>query len=168
MLQSTKGPFKMLGTVVQYDRKERTGRVFCKETDCTFRLLPNPNAHFRTELRIGDVVEFSLKARGGVEHAILKRLTVTSGAASTAKWMSEEAKPKPAKLKPPPQAASKDQCGHCGKWMVPRLVTDQGHAIRSLCPFCGELHKDFPPEAPRTPFWIRVVGTLLGGSPFGR
>lgn len=158
----------MQGTVIQYDSDARTGRVYCKETDCTFRLLPDPSAILRTDLRIGDVVEFNLEARGGVEHAVLRKLTATSGATVIANFMREEPRAKRVNPKPPAMAASKDQCGHCGKWMVPRLVTYQGQARRSLCPFCGELHKDFPPEAPRTGIWMRLFGTLLGGSPFQR
>lgn len=37
----------------------------------------------------------------------------------------------------------RDTCAHCGKKMVPRLVTYQGTPQKSLCPYCGEIHKDF-------------------------
>lgn len=37
----------------------------------------------------------------------------------------------------------RDTCAHCGKKMVPRLVTYQGAPQKSLCPYCGEIHKDF-------------------------
>ena len=34
-------------------------------------------------------------------------------------------------------------CTHCGKKMIPRLVTYRGRPTKSLCPFCGETFKDF-------------------------
>ena len=34
-------------------------------------------------------------------------------------------------------------CGHCGKKMVPRIITSQGALSKSVCPFCGGTHKDF-------------------------
>lgn len=36
-------------------------------------------------------------------------------------------------------------CGHCGKAMVPRLITYRGSPRKSLCPFCGETHNNFGP-----------------------
>jgi cold shock CspA family protein/predicted RNA-binding Zn-ribbon protein involved in translation (DUF1610 family) len=34
-------------------------------------------------------------------------------------------------------------CPHCGKMMVPRLMTFKGEPQKSLCPFCGGVYKDF-------------------------
>lgn len=34
-------------------------------------------------------------------------------------------------------------CPHCGKKMVPRLITYQGSIQKSVCPFCGGTYKDF-------------------------
>ncbi len=36
-------------------------------------------------------------------------------------------------------------CPHCGKKMVPRLITYQGSLQESLCPFCGGVYKKFSP-----------------------
>lgn len=36
-------------------------------------------------------------------------------------------------------------CPHCGKKMVPRLITYRGSLIESLCPFCGGVYKKFSP-----------------------
>lgn len=44
-----------------------------------------------------------------------------------------------------PSGRSDDRvtCGHCGKKMVPRIITDRGSLSKSVCPFCGGTHKDF-------------------------
>lgn len=34
-------------------------------------------------------------------------------------------------------------CPHCGKKMIPRLITYQGNPQKSLCPFCGGIYKEF-------------------------
>lgn len=34
-------------------------------------------------------------------------------------------------------------CQHCGKKMIPRIVTSGGVPIHSLCPFCGKTYKKF-------------------------
>lgn len=34
-------------------------------------------------------------------------------------------------------------CPHCGKKMIPRLITYQGNPQKSLCPFCGGVYKEF-------------------------
>ncbi|SFS31310.1 'Cold-shock' DNA-binding domain-containing protein [Succinivibrio dextrinosolvens] len=35
-------------------------------------------------------------------------------------------------------------CPNCGRKIVPRLVTNQGQAEKSLCPYCGAKVKTFP------------------------
>lgn len=34
-------------------------------------------------------------------------------------------------------------CAHCGKKMVPRIITYNGEPRKSVCPYCGGIHKDF-------------------------
>jgi cold shock CspA family protein/predicted RNA-binding Zn-ribbon protein involved in translation (DUF1610 family) len=34
-------------------------------------------------------------------------------------------------------------CPHCGKKMVPRIITNRGEVSKSVCPFCGGTFKDF-------------------------
>lgn len=34
-------------------------------------------------------------------------------------------------------------CPHCGKKMVPRIITYRGEPQKSICPFCGETYKKF-------------------------
>ena len=34
-------------------------------------------------------------------------------------------------------------CPGCGKTIVPRIITDHGVAVRSVCPFCGGEVEDF-------------------------
>jgi len=34
-------------------------------------------------------------------------------------------------------------CTHCGKKMVPRIITYRGEPSKSVCPFCGGTYKDF-------------------------
>lgn len=36
------------------------------------------------------------------------------------------------------------ECRHCGKRMVPRIITMQGMLRKSVCPFCGGTHQSFP------------------------
>jgi len=61
---------------------------------------------------------------------------------------------------PAPRRDSSDDratCAHCGKKMVPRLITGpplvHGRGgwtpvpKRSVCPFCGQTHQTFPPSA---------------------
>lgn len=36
------------------------------------------------------------------------------------------------------------ECRHCGKRMVPRIITMQGMLRKSVCPFCGGTHQLFP------------------------
>lgn len=54
------------------------------------------------------------------------------------------------KKAPPRESTSvrfddRETCKHCGKKMVPRLVTYEGKATKSLCPYCGKTHKTFGP-----------------------
>ena len=34
-------------------------------------------------------------------------------------------------------------CQHCGKKMVPRVITYRGEPQKSICPYCAGIHKDF-------------------------
>lgn len=34
-------------------------------------------------------------------------------------------------------------CLHCGKKIVPRIISYQGSIQKSVCPFCGGVYKDF-------------------------
>lgn len=35
------------------------------------------------------------------------------------------------------------ECAHCGRRMVPRLITAYGELKESVCPFCGGTFRDF-------------------------
>jgi cold shock protein len=37
----------------------------------------------------------------------------------------------------------RETCDHCGKKMVPRIISYQGAVQRSVCPYCGETHRRF-------------------------
>lgn len=50
------------------------------------------------------------------------------------------------------------KCGHCGKKMVPRILSYQGQVERSVCPFCGGTYRHF--LAPATSLWRWMV---IGG-----
>lgn len=41
----------------------------------------------------------------------------------------------------------REQCGRCGKLMVPRIITCNGVLERSVCPFCGGTHRQFLRES---------------------
>jgi cold shock protein len=43
----------------------------------------------------------------------------------------------------PARGDERETCEHCGKKMVPRLITYQGQVQRSVCPYCGETHRRF-------------------------
>ena len=61
--------------------------------------------------------------------------------------------------KPDSSQSSRDEretCGSCGKKMIPRIITGpplvHGHGgwtpvpKKSVCPFCGNMHRKFPPS----------------------
>jgi CspA family cold shock protein len=52
-------------------------------------------------------------------------------------------------------------CRHCGKRIVPRIITNQGVLTRSVCPFCGEIAKDFRPWWPYVLIFAAVVLIFL-------
>lgn len=35
------------------------------------------------------------------------------------------------------------ECRHCGRRMVPRIITERGSLVESVCPFCGGVHMTF-------------------------
>lgn len=39
-------------------------------------------------------------------------------------------------------------CRHCGKRIVPRIITAGGELSQSVCPFCGGTIRDFPSRWP--------------------
>lgn len=47
-------------------------------------------------------------------------------------------------------------CPHCGKKMVPRIITDRGSLSKSVCPFCGGTYKDFG--------WCFIATAVYGDS----
>jgi cold shock protein len=49
-------------------------------------------------------------------------------------------------------------CQHCGKKIVPRIITDRGVLRRSVCPFCGGTVKNFRSW---WPFVVVLVAALL-------
>jgi cold shock CspA family protein len=53
------------------------------------------------------------------------------------------------------------KCGHCGKKMVPRILSYQGQVERSIFPFCGESHRDFLAPATSLLRWIVIGGFAL-------
>lgn len=46
----------------------------------------------------------------------------------------------------PSVPSDKVQCRHCERNMVPRVLTQKGHATKSICPFCGNTHRNFQLE----------------------
>jgi CspA family cold shock protein len=56
-------------------------------------------------------------------------------------------------------AGSRDDrltCPHCGKRMVPRIITDHGSLSHSVCPFCGGTIKSF------RSWWPLIIIASLG------
>lgn len=47
-------------------------------------------------------------------------------------------------------------CDHCGRRMVPRIISYQGQVERSVCPFCAETYCSFS-----TPGWLWVVCAIV-------
>lgn len=35
------------------------------------------------------------------------------------------------------------ECRHCGRRMVPRIITERGSLVESVCPFCGGVYLTF-------------------------
>ena len=50
------------------------------------------------------------------------------------------------------QKKSQAECLSCNHQIVPRVVFRNGEPSHSICPFCGQMYKDFtPPEEPYEP-----------------
>lgn len=47
-------------------------------------------------------------------------------------------------------------CPHCGKKMIPRIITDRGSLSKSVCPFCGGTYKDFG--------WCFIASAVYGSN----
>lgn len=49
------------------------------------------------------------------------------------------------------------ECGHCGRKMVPRIISYYGEVERSVCPFCAETYSNFMLPSSPTPLWRWVA-----------
>ena len=49
-------------------------------------------------------------------------------------------------------------CPHCATAVFPRLITDRGSALHSLCPLCGKMIKNFETIWSRLPKVLRIFG----------
>jgi cold shock protein len=57
-------------------------------------------------------------------------------------------------------------CRHCGRPMVPRVITYRGAVERTVCPFCANTHQDLNPTvslSARTVGWILLMAVGLSG-----
>lgn len=57
-------------------------------------------------------------------------------------------------------------CRHCGRRMVPRVITYRGAVERTLCPFCANTCQDLIPTmslSARTVGWILLMAVGLSG-----
>lgn len=43
----------------------------------------------------------------------------------------------------PRRRDEREQCKHCGKFMMPRVTIRNNEPYKSFCPFCGKTHKEF-------------------------
>lgn len=59
----------------------------------------------------------------------------------------------------PDRRDERETCEHCGKKMIPRLITYQSEVQRSVCPFCGETHRRF--VIPRFLLVILAIALVL-------
>lgn len=155
----------MRGTVIEFDKLRREGRIHCLDTGNRFKFRLS-NVVGRASIRIGDKVQFS---PGKVDGAIQATMVMLAGA-------SASPHPAPAarvlaRIEPTAGVQARvhcagddtDQCVHCRKRMVPRLTTHDGYPQRSFCPFCGGIHRDFTlPPAPTVA--QTVGGAILGGA----
>ena len=57
-------------------------------------------------------------------------------------------------------------CRHCGRRMVPRVITYRGAVERTVCPFCANTHQDLNTTvslSARTVGWILLMAVGLSG-----
>jgi cold shock CspA family protein len=57
-------------------------------------------------------------------------------------------------------------CRHCGRRMVPRVITYRGAVERTVCPFCANTHQDLNQTvslSARTVGWILLMAVGLSG-----
>lgn len=57
----------------------------------------------------------------------------------------------------------RDTCAHCGKTMVPRMIVVRGRPERTVCPFCGETHREFPRSIWGTVLFIAIFAVVCLG-----
>jgi len=57
-------------------------------------------------------------------------------------------------------------CRHCGRRMVPRIITYRGAVERTVCPFCANTHQDLNPTvslSARTVGWVLLMAVGVSG-----
>jgi cold shock CspA family protein len=57
-------------------------------------------------------------------------------------------------------------CRHCGRRMVPRMITYRGAVERTVCPFCAHTYQNLNPTvslSSRTVGWILLMAVGLSG-----
>ena len=88
---------------------------------------------FDTPPRMGDLVEFNVKestAKNKKDKAV--DIAITKADSSESKSSNKNKR-----------RNDRITCPHCGRKIVPRLVTYRGAPEHSLCPYCGSIVKNF-------------------------
>lgn len=106
---------------------------------------------FDTPPRMGDLAEFNVKestAKNKKDKAV--DVEITKGE-STESISRKENRRRDDRI----------TCPHCGRKIVPRLVTYRGDPEHSLCPYCGTIVKDFNPHTFELVVSVILIVVLL-------
>jgi cold shock CspA family protein len=117
------GGIMATGKVKWYSTEKRYGFIACDDGREVF--LHSSSFKGKTP-KEGDHVVFDIEVGGKGEKAYNVSITETA-----------------------PDNDPREVCRACNKKMVPRMVTYRGQPDKSLCPYCGVMHKDF--SIPLTP-----------------
>ena len=138
----------MHGTITAFDASTGHGQLVCTASQKQFDFC-NPGPYGEA-MRRGDSVVFEPLEKGLVQGAVLvgrrsaMKPVVPAPATSASLGMQFSGKDPGAHHGfSPARGNDRDTCTCCGKLMTPTLALADGEPVRSFCPFCGEVHRDF-------------------------
>lgn len=145
----------MHGTVTAFDAATGHGKLVCTEGGAQYDFC-NPQP-YGGAMRRGDSVVFELGEKG-VARDVVPEWRRSSTAPVAARPDAPPVQPGTAPAGPGLEACcgvvpvmavanTRDTCMCCGKSMTPTLSLVSGMPVRSFCPFCAAVHRDFTPPA---------------------
>lgn len=146
------------GTVSYYDESLGEGGIASRSLGGTVRFQTASMVDV-WRLDPGDIVQFELGHIDGVGQAV-RVVLVAKGRPAASHKSQKRSRIQSARL------SDKAECYSCHKLMIPRVVIVNERPVRSFCPFCGSVHKDFIP-AKSSGVIKEVAGAALGSAVAG-